>query len=35
MGNIGNNIRRVRKEHGISQKELADKIGVSQSAVNQ
>lgn len=33
--NIGENIKRIRKEKGMTQKELGEKLGVSQSAIGQ
>ena len=35
MIDIGENIREIRKLKGITQKELGNKLGISQSAINQ
>ena len=35
MSNIGENIRNLREKNGMSQSELADKIGKSRAAVSQ
>ena len=35
MGNIGDNIRKLRIERGMSQEQLADRIGKTRSAVSQ
>lgn len=32
---IGDNIRRFRKREGLTQQQLGDKLGVSQSAIGQ
>lgn len=32
---IGENIRRIRKEKGMTQKELGEKLGISQAAIGQ
>lgn len=32
---VGENIRRMRKEKGVNQKELADAIGISQQMMSQ
>lgn len=35
MNTIGENIRRKREERGLTQKELADKVGVTFGAISQ
>ena len=35
MIDIGENIREIRKLKGMTQKELGNKLGISQSAINQ
>lgn len=35
MANITNNIRKFRKDHGLSQAELAEKLNVCQSMISQ
>ena len=31
---LAENLKRMRKEHGLTQKDLADNLGISQTAVN-
>lgn len=33
--NVGENIKKIRKEKGITQKELGEKLGISQAAIGQ
>jgi putative transcriptional regulator len=31
---VQNNVRRLREEHGLTQKELGERVGVSRQAIN-
>ncbi len=31
---VQNNVKRLREEHGLTQKELGEKVGVSRQAIN-